>query len=72
MTQTIVKAGDYTQQATVAKIEKVDGHYHVKIQSQYKDSRFPEEWRTVYETTCEAWGLEALAQEIYEALREGK
>ena len=67
MTQIINKRSGFTERVTVNKIDALPGHYHVKVETQYDDSRNPEAWRTVYQTTCEQWGLQAFGKEIYES-----
>ena len=68
MTQIINTAGGYSEHITVSRVAATPGQFHVKVETQYSGSRFPEEWRTVYTTTCEQWGLEALGREVYEAV----
>lgn len=68
MTQIINKRGGYIERITVKKITALTGHFYVKVETQYDDTRAPEAWRTVYQTTCEQWGLEALGREVYEAV----
>jgi hypothetical protein len=72
MTQIINTTGAYRERITVNKIDALPGQYHVKLETQYADSRNPDAWRTVYQTTCEQWGLEALGREVYEAVVQSK
>jgi hypothetical protein len=67
MTQIINSNGGYLERVTVNKIEALPGQYHIKVETQYADSRHPDEWRTVYKTTCEQGGLQAFGSEIKEA-----
>lgn len=68
MTQIINQKGDYSERVTINKVDSLPGHFHVKVETQYKDSRSPDAWRTVYQTTCEQDGLESFGREIYEAV----
>ena len=67
MTQIININAGFLERITVSKIDAIPGSFHVKVETQYNDSRNPEAWRTVYQTTCGQWGLEALGLEVYEA-----
>lgn len=70
MTTEIVKVAGYTVRASTSKIPT--GHYQLKLESRYTDSKKPDAWRTIADVTCEDWGLEALAEEIYSTLRESQ
>lgn len=68
MTQIINDIGDYSERVTINPIKALPGKFHVRVETRHTASRNPDAWRTVYQTTCEQWGLEAFGKEIYNAV----
>ena len=71
MTQIIIDNGAYSERVTVTPIPSLKGQFHVKLESQYKGAKNPDEWRTVHEITCDQRGLEHFGKEIYDAVTGG-
>ncbi len=64
----VTNAGDYTLAIEVTPLERPQGHFNVEIASNYSSARFPDEWRTVLQTTLDRAGAEAIANALQRAL----
>ena len=68
MTTELLKIGNYTVRSSITKNERPDGSYQLKLESNYLDSKNPDDWRAMVSITCERQGIELLKQEICSAL----
>lgn len=62
--------GSYTERVSVTPIALMPGRFSLRVESRYRDSRNPEEWRTIYQTTCNRTGLGSIVEEIYNVVTE--